>query len=232
MVRFPIGCIYETETFVFLADQLSKDIENLCLSETFADVHFQVGDERIPGHKAILATRSDYFRALLFGNLSESSKNEIVLPDVSVGFFKVLLTFIYSGKVTFSVYDAFEILEISNQYGIVPIEQAISDYLQENLSADNIVDALNAACFYSIASLRNRSFRYFCDNIQDLVESSIPLLSKSALELVLQRSHFVPDNVMYNAIQRWSTANEKCSQKFLTEYFNTKILNPKNKEFL
>lgn len=211
------------------ADSLSKDIGNLCLSEAYADVYFQVENERIPGHKAILASRSDYFRALLFGNMSESSKNEIVLPDLSSRSFKVLLTFVYSGKVSFSTYDAFEILEISNQFGIVPIENAISQHFKLNLSTDNIVDAFNASCLYSLSDLKQCCFTYFCVNISDLVETSMHLLSRSALELILQRSHFVADNRMYGAIRKWSTLNENCSQIFLTDHFKSKMLNPKNK---
>lgn len=201
----------------------------MCLSEAYADVFFLVENERIPGHKAILASRSDYFRALLFGSLSESSKSEIVLPNIPASSFKVLLAFFYSGEVTFQAYDAIEILEISNQFGAVSIENAISKYFQRNLSPDNIVETFNAACLYSISDLRHCCYTYFCENIADLVETSTHSLSKTALELVLQRSHFVPDNIMYAAIQKWCKLNENCSQIFLTDYFKTKILNPKNK---
>lgn len=42
-------------------------------------------------HKLILAARSDYFRAMLFGGLSESTRSEITLDSVPVNAFKIIL---------------------------------------------------------------------------------------------------------------------------------------------
>jgi len=51
-------------------------------------------------HKVILAARSDYFRALLFGGLKESSLTEIELKDTPLAAFKQLLRYIYTGQVS------------------------------------------------------------------------------------------------------------------------------------
>lgn len=42
-------------------------------------------------HKLILSARSDYFRAMLFGGLSESTSSEIKLDSVPVNAFKIVL---------------------------------------------------------------------------------------------------------------------------------------------
>jgi BTB/POZ domain-containing protein 9 len=45
----------------------------------------------------ILAARSEYFRALLFGGMKESSQQEIELVDTPPEAFKILLKYVYAG---------------------------------------------------------------------------------------------------------------------------------------
>lgn len=69
----------------------------LCQSSNYSDVTFIVENEKIPAHRVILAARSEYFRALLYGGLSEASQSEIVLK-IPLEAFKALLKYVYSGN--------------------------------------------------------------------------------------------------------------------------------------
>lgn len=53
---------------------LSENIGQLCLSPEYSDVTLVVENQRIRAHKVILASRSEYFRALLFGGMRETSQ--------------------------------------------------------------------------------------------------------------------------------------------------------------
>lgn len=79
---------------------LSEDIGALYLSNSYTDVTLIVADQRFNGHKIILAARSQYFRALLFGGLKESSQQEIELKGASVPAFKGLFKYIYTGHMS------------------------------------------------------------------------------------------------------------------------------------
>jgi BTB/POZ domain len=48
--------------------------------------------------KVILAARSEYFRALLYGGMKESSQQEIELMDTPPEAFKILLKYVYAGE--------------------------------------------------------------------------------------------------------------------------------------
>uniref|UniRef100_A0A182N542 BTB domain-containing protein n=1 Tax=Anopheles dirus TaxID=7168 RepID=A0A182N542_9DIPT len=78
-------------TALFVA-QMSE----LCMNTDYSDVTFIVEGCRVPAHRLILSTRSEYFRALLYGGLAESKQNEISL-NVPLQPFKHLLKYIYSG---------------------------------------------------------------------------------------------------------------------------------------
>lgn len=81
-------------------NHLSEDIGALYLSDDYSDVTLIVGGQRFNAHKIILAARSQYFRALLFGGLKESMQHEIELKDANLAAFKGLLEYIYVGRIS------------------------------------------------------------------------------------------------------------------------------------
>lgn len=78
-------------------NHLSENIGSLYLSDDYSDVTLIVSGQRFHGHKVILAARSQYFRALLFGGLKESVQPEIELKGTTLSAFKELVKYIYTG---------------------------------------------------------------------------------------------------------------------------------------
>lgn len=74
-----------------------KNIQNLCHADKYSDLTLVIDGKKFPVHKVILAAQSQYFEALLFGDLRESSQSEIELKEVKVDPFKELLRYIYTG---------------------------------------------------------------------------------------------------------------------------------------
>lgn len=79
---------------------VSEDVGALYLSEDYSDVTLIVAGQKFNTHKLILAARSEYFRALLFGGMRESTQNEIELPTATLPAFKSLLKYIYTGRMS------------------------------------------------------------------------------------------------------------------------------------
>ncbi|EAL41978.2 AGAP006712-PA [Anopheles gambiae str. PEST] len=121
------------------SDQVLVSLGELCISDDYSDVTFVVEKERISAHRAILAVRCEYFRALLYGGLEESKQSEITL-DVSSTAFKHLLRYIYTGSLELKdmeVDDILTLLGLVHQYGITAFVKAISDYLYGVLTVEN-----------------------------------------------------------------------------------------------
>lgn len=79
---------------------LSEDIGGLYLADDYSDVTLIVDGQRFNAHKVILAARSQYFRALLFGEFKETTQKEIELKGTTVAAFKELLKYIYTGHMS------------------------------------------------------------------------------------------------------------------------------------
>lgn len=93
---------------------VSEDIGSLYVSEEYADVTIVVAGQKFRSHKLILAARSEYFRALLFGGMKESMQSEIELNTASLPAFKGLLKYIYTGR-----------MSLTNERDEVPISEII-----------------------------------------------------------------------------------------------------------
>ncbi|CAG7820419.1 unnamed protein product [Allacma fusca] len=78
-----------------LSDNLKS---NLLLNSDYSDVSLVVEGVSFPAHKIILAARSNYFRALLYGGMRESTQAEIELKGATTASFKVLLKYVYTGR--------------------------------------------------------------------------------------------------------------------------------------
>lgn len=82
-------------------EHVSGDLFDLLKSGEHTDVTFLVGGVRFPVHRIILASRCTFFRILLYGEMKEAQpgNDEIVLHDMSPESFRILLEYVYSGKV-------------------------------------------------------------------------------------------------------------------------------------
>ena len=67
--------------------------------DTMADVTVIVEEKPIKLHRAILATRSEYFEKMLTNGMYETKASHIRLEDVSYDVFVALLNFLYTDQI-------------------------------------------------------------------------------------------------------------------------------------
>ncbi|KAL1138587.1 hypothetical protein AAG570_008650 [Ranatra chinensis] len=191
---------------------LSENIGALYLSEEYSDVVLKIEGEYFHSHKVILAARSDYFRALLFGGLKESLQSEIEMRGTNVAAFKVLLKYIYTGQMSLASLkeDAIlDILGLAHQYGFEDLEAAICDYLRQSLTVQNVCLIYNAARLYQLKFLSKVCKTFIDDNGPSIISTPGFLqLSPSCLrELIEQDTFFVPEGDIFKAVVNWAQTN-------------------------
>lgn len=79
---------------------VSENIGALYNNENYSDVTLVVAGQKFNTHKLILAARSTYFRAMLFGGLKESKQSVVELSGATMPAFKNLLKYIYTGRMS------------------------------------------------------------------------------------------------------------------------------------
>ncbi|XP_063603510.1 BTB/POZ domain-containing protein 9-like [Penaeus indicus] len=120
------------------SSNLAHDIGALYLNDEYSDVTLQVNGQTFHAHKVILAARSQYFRALLFGGLRESHQTEVEIKDTNLTAFKVLLKYIYTGWVSLN--------SEKNLYNLSNLKAVCEDFMDKNA-----LSILNHESFYSLS---------------------------------------------------------------------------------
>lgn len=175
----------------------SDQMAALALAPLYADVIFLVDDQKLPAHRIILAARSDYFRAMLYGGLVESTQTEIRL-DIPLQPFRTLLRYIYSGHMQLerlSVDHVLDTFGLAHQYGFGALELAISEYLRGVLSIENVCAILDAASLYQLTELGAVCLTFMDQNAVSLLQhETFRQLSRHGLCALLRRdSFFAPE---------------------------------------
>ncbi|XP_058120656.1 BTB/POZ domain-containing protein 9 [Anopheles ziemanni] len=206
------SCMTATQE-IELTARFAEQMAQLCMSQMYSDVTFIVDDMRLPAHRVILAARSAYFNALLYGGMKESQQNEIKL-DVPLMAFKALLRYIYSGCMSLSQMREEHILDtlgLANQYGFDDLEKSISDYLRQVLALGNVCAILDAARLYGLDSLSTVCHLFVDRNATEILKHETFFnLSLDSLVCLLQRDSFFATEVnIFQAVFDWCRANKE-----------------------
>ena len=192
---------------------LSEHIGRLYISDEYSDIVLVVGDtHRIPAHKVILAARSEYFRALLFGGMRESTQAEIKLVDTPLVAFKHLLRYIYTGNMSLNSVKEdliLDILGLAHLYGFLELETSISDYLKAVLSVRTVCLIYDTASLYQLNGLDTAALMFMDRHAMEVLgHESFLSLSEAAVRSIISRDSFCAAEVdIFRAIAAWSRAN-------------------------
>lgn len=198
------------------------------MSSDYSDVTFIVEGKKLPAHRSILAARSSYFRALLYGGLAETTQREINL-NVPLQTFKTLLRYVYSGCVPLSkmkVEHISDLLGLADEYGLETLKSAIASISIKNVSQKNCCSLLDAAQLYNLETLRDVCTTFMDQNATEMLSSkNFQMLSQESLCTLLDRdSFFAPEVEIFNAVREWYQNNPNADM----EVFKQIPKSPKN----
>ncbi|WAR18984.1 BTBD9-like protein [Mya arenaria] len=193
---------------------LSTNLGDLIDNSEYSDITLVVEERQFPAHKVILAARSEYFRAMLFGGLMESQPgtSEIRLQDTSAKAFEALLKYMYTGKMNLlevKEEHLLDILGMAHRYGFTELESSISDYLKAILNIRNVCLIYDLAHIYSLHSLCDVCKDFMDRNATQILHSEafLQLSMQSVKELISRDSFCAPEIEIFSSIQRWAEEN-------------------------
>ncbi|KAG7282825.1 hypothetical protein CRUP_012214 [Coryphaenoides rupestris] len=129
------------------------------------DVVLAVNEERFQVHKAVLASCSDYFRAMFTGGMRESNQETIELQGLSARGLKHIIDFAYSSEVTLDLDCIQDVLGAAVFLQMVPVVELCEEYLKSAMSVETCLNIGQMATSFNLSSLRQSvdafTFRHF-----------------------------------------------------------------------
>ncbi|XP_046329574.1 kelch-like protein 26 [Haliotis rufescens] len=143
-------------------DVLLAGLRHLRDKHQLFDVTLVVDKLELPAHRVVLASCSDYFRAMFTDGLKECRQKRIVLNGVTARGMKNLLDFAYTSKSNIDSDNVADVLGAATHVQILPVIDACEDFLRSHLSLDNCVDVASVADLYCLQPLQQHVQQYIC----------------------------------------------------------------------
>jgi len=125
----------------------------------------------------MLAVRSQYFDALLFGGMSESigvdeegSSKPVVLNDVSYECFKQVIEFLYTDRVQDLTWDnGVPLLIASEQFMLDRLKALCEDQIRRDIAVENVIGIFIASHRHNALGLKEIALEFILRNLTDPV---------------------------------------------------------------
>ncbi|XP_016004187.2 kelch repeat and BTB domain-containing protein 11 [Rousettus aegyptiacus] len=147
------------------------------------DLVIEVSGRRLRAHKAVLAARSDYFRA-------RASRDVLRVTGVGWAALRLLLAYAYSGRMAGVRPDnVAEVVAGARRLQLPCAVQRATDAVAPQLSLANCLEVLSAAKRQRLSELRDAAYRFMSDNYLEVLREPAVFgrLSGAERDLLLRR---------------------------------------------
>lgn len=194
-------------------DELSESFAEIFRSSDHSDVTLVLDDgAEFPTHKLILATRSTFFKALLFNGFQETHQARVALHETNSQAFREILQYMYTSKIDLKEVELevlLDYLSLAHRYDLGQLMTSISEYFKEILKNENLCSILNAAYFFQFTDLIEFCMEYsdkYADQLLD--DPSFTTLTGNSLKELLERDSFYAKELkIFMAVRAWTEKN-------------------------
>lgn len=150
--------------------RIHNNMKTLWEEKRLLDFTIRVGECKFRVHKLVLATCSDYFKAMFLNDSLESQSNEVTLKDVSPDSMKAILDFFYSSSLTITNETVQDILITASMIQLPEIMKLCSEYIKKRIDTTNCLGVLAVADRCEILDLVRYTLNYCLDQFECIVK--------------------------------------------------------------
>jgi BTB/POZ domain-containing protein 9 len=195
---------------------VSQDLKQFVNSRELSDVTLFVGPSQVPlyGHRFILATRSEYFRVLLYGPTEEARTGKVYFPDTEPQTMERVLRYLYTGQTDHSVLDPGHVLAVlilANFLQLPGLQKACAEYVEAYVDASNVCRLYETACALHVPQMRDVCASLLMGSFHEAAatEDWLALSMDSIVHLLQSNASEVPEIDLFSAVAHWIRHNNK-----------------------
>ncbi|KAG5890631.1 hypothetical protein JTB14_020335 [Gonioctena quinquepunctata] len=149
-----------------LNSQMKTDMEFEVIGNNAEQTESSTSTEErsiIKSHRVIVAARCDWFRRALLSGMREAIDKKIIVHDTGPFLFRILLEYLYSGKVkcdSLTSEQLVELLLLSDRYEVDSLKHICEYALVKGIDADSVLYFTSVADQYNARILKSRCLCY------------------------------------------------------------------------
>ncbi|KAM9360680.1 kelch-like protein 10 [Symphorus nematophorus] len=186
--------------------EYSSVYNDLHLEKQLCDAVIRVNSVEFHVHKVILCGCSSYFSAL-FTRWSTPDSRVFDIPDVSDAMMKLIIEFAYTGSVPVTQDNVEELFIAADQFSVMGIIKACSDFMQERLNPQNCISTWWFTDVYYNPELKHKARLLILKHFEEVAAISEEFLQLSVQELTElienDQLNVKKEEKVFEAIVRW-----------------------------
>ncbi|GAB4844119.1 hypothetical protein Ancab_037426 [Ancistrocladus abbreviatus] len=146
-------------------------------SPSFTDVVLVASDDflsnlaAVPAHKAVVASRSPVFKAMLESEMEESLSGTIKISDVSYEALRAFVNYLYSAEACLDEQMACDLLVLADKYQVKHLKSHCEKFLVSKLNWDTSVTSFAFAHQHNAGLLLDAALSIITDNMDKLTKT-------------------------------------------------------------
>ncbi|XP_031781837.1 speckle-type POZ protein-like A [Nasonia vitripennis] len=161
----------KSDTTSLDVSSLSNDLKLLFETEKFSDLTIVVEQQEFHVHKAILASRSPVFLAMLENDMAEKQNNRVDIADVDYETMHHVLLYAYTGKVE-KLELAGKLLGPADKYALDTLKNTCAEALANDLTVENVVKTLVLANLYRVGELKKKALEFMGRHFHEVTQTA------------------------------------------------------------
>ncbi|XP_072320049.1 kelch-like protein 5 isoform X2 [Eucyclogobius newberryi] len=215
----PCACPEEcTFTALSHADITFRKMEGYLRSRQLCDVILVAGERRIPAHRLVLSSVSDYFAAMFTSDVREAKQDEVKLEGVDSDALWVLVQYAYTGRLDLREDTIESLLSASCLLQLSSVVQACSSFLVKQLHPSNCLGIRSYADAQGCHELHRAAHNYTMEHFLDVVggQEFLLLPVDEMTRLFTSDDINVPDEeTVVNSLLTWVRHDASSRQRHL-----------------
>uniref|UniRef100_A0A3Q3WKW8 BTB domain-containing protein n=1 Tax=Mola mola TaxID=94237 RepID=A0A3Q3WKW8_MOLML len=166
----PCACPEESVfTALSHADITFRKMEGYLRSRQLCDVILVAGERRIPTHRLVLSSVSDYFAAMFTSDVREAKQDEVKLEGIDPDALWVLVQYAYTGRLELREDTIESVLSASCLLQLSSVVQACCSFLMKQLHPSNCLGIRSYADAQGCHDLQRAAHAYTMEHFLEVV---------------------------------------------------------------
>lgn len=139
----------------------------------FSDVRFIVEGQTVHAHRAILYSRSEYFRKMFESQMRESTAAEIPIPGVTHAVFLAVMEYLYTKHVNLSNgQHAVDVLKAADMFHLDGLRALCVVKVEQAINVDNVCIVCELADSVNTETLKQFCFNFIIQNFKSVIATT------------------------------------------------------------
>jgi len=181
---------------------------------SLCDITLYAENRPFMAHKGLLASASDYFRAMFASEMRETHAKEIELHGVNAPGLEKVLDFIYSGEIILSLENIHDILAAGSHLQVKVVMDFCVDFLISEVTLENCVDIGHIANAYNLSRVDHHVNVFMLQNFN--LVNDFNKVPYERLRFLMSSNNLkgCSELQLFNAAKRWIESDLPARMKY------------------